>query len=735
MSTSKTPLAERPVLEQLAAIFGVQLSYMDVGGEIQHVSEKSLLAVLNALGAQVATSEDAVPLLAEKRRKLAEQGLPTVTVVWENEPLKARFTLPESLLEKTARVTIITEFEKTILDTVELSTLAPRDVNWSQDPDFYDDTLPDGYAARTLVLDIDLPFGYHNLHLKVDDHTWTTQIIHAPQKCFAPTDRPDAKKSHVWGVFLPVYSLITKDFWGAGAFSDLERMAEWSGGHGGGMTGSLPLLSSYLDDPCDPSPYAPVSRLFWNEIYLDIPAIPDYQECPEAKALVESPAFQDRLQTLREAELVDYRELMALKREVLEILAEKVFREEGERYKELMQRRESHVLLDDYARFRATQETTRKSWTDWDEAQRNGHLSEADYDEKRFRYHLYAQFVATEQLAHLSVAAEATGTGLYLDLPLGVRPDGYDVWRCQHVYANGAHIGAPPDMMFTKGQNWGFAPQHPERLRDECYRHVRDYLHHHMQFSRQLRIDHVMCLHRLYWIPEGVPASDGAYVRYRPEEWYAVLAVESHRHEACVIGENLGTVPPGVNEALERHGVAQMFVLQYQLQSNQEDLIGRVPAGCITCINTHDMPPFAAWWEGEDILDRHDLGLIDAETVTREQHEREDLKLQLVRWMRGKRPIPEPAWPDDDASVSAAEVIQALHEFFAASPAEFLIINQEDLFLETKPQNVPGTTGDVRPNWRRRARRSFEEFSNDPAIAESLRRIDHLRATQAPLNQ
>ncbi len=735
MSTPQTALSTRPPLEQLAALFGVQLSYVDVGGQTQHVSEQSLVAVLNALGAEVGSSADAEPLLAEKRRKLAEQALPTVAVMWEDEPLVARLTLPESLCTKTARVTITTELEKTLLNSVDLSALEPMSVNWSQDPDFVDDSLPEGYVARTLKLDLDVPFGYHHLELEVDGQTWTTQIIHAPQKCFAPTDRPDAKKSHVWGVFLPVYSLVTDSNWGAGAYSDLERMAEWSGEIGGGMTGTLPLLSSYLDDPCDPSPYAPVSRLFWNEIYLDIPAIPDYQDCPEARELVESLAFQDRLQALRSEKLIDYRGLMALKREVLEILAEKVFREQGERYKELMQRRESHPLLDDYAMFRATQETTRKSWTDWTDSQRSGHLSEADYDAKRFHYHLYAQFIATEQLSHLSVAAEATGTGLYLDLPLGVRPDGYDVWRFQHNYANGAHIGAPPDMMFTKGQNWGFAPQHPERLRESCYQHVRDYLHHHMQFSRQLRIDHVMCLHRLYWIPEGVPASDGAYVRYRPEEWYAVLAVESHRHEACVIGENLGTVPPGVNEALERHGVAQMFVLQYQLQSNQEDLIGQVPSGCITCINTHDMPPFAAWWEGSDILDRQDLGLIDAEAVEREQHERNDLKLQLVRWLRKKRPIPEPAWSEEDANVTAAEVIQALHEFFAASPAEFLIINQEDLFLETKPQNVPGTTGDVRPNWRRRACRGFEEFSTDPAVVESLQRIDQLRASKAPRNQ
>ncbi|WP_166819675.1 4-alpha-glucanotransferase [Thalassoroseus pseudoceratinae] len=732
MSTSSTPLTQRPALEQLAALFGVQLSYMDVGGQTQHVSEKSLLAVLNALGANVSSSEDAVELLDEKRRKLAEQGLPTVAVVWENEPLSARLTLPESLATMTGQVTITTEFDKTLLETVDLSTLEPMAVDWSQDPTYFDDSLPEGYVARKFVLDIELPFGYHHLQLEVGGHSWTTQIIYAPLKCFAPTDRVNATKSHVWGVFLPVYSLVTEDTWGAGAYSDLERMAEWSGGLGGGMTGSLPLLSSYLDDPCDPSPYAPVSRLFWNEIYLDIHAIPDYKDCPEAQELVESQDYQDRLREIREKKLVDYRGLMALKREVLELLADKVFRDQGERYKELMQRRESHPLLDDYAQFRATQETTRTSWTDWDEPRRSGQLSESDYDEKRFRYHLYAQFLATEQLAHLSVAAEATGTGLYLDLPLGVRPDGYDVWRFQHVYANGAHIGAPPDMMFTKGQNWGFAPQHPERLREDCYRHVRDYLHHHMQFSRQLRIDHVMCLHRLYWIPEGVSASDGAYVRYRPEEWYAVLAVESHRHEACVIGENLGTVPPGVNEALERHGVAQMFVLQYQLQSDQDDLIGQVPAGCITCINTHDMPPFAAWWEGLDILDRHDLGLIDSETVDREQRERSDLKRQLTRWMRGKRPIQEPAWPDEDANVSAAEVIQALHEFFAASPAEFLIVNQEDLFLETQPQNVPGTTGDVRPNWRRRAQRTFEEFSSDPAVVESLQRIDKLRASRTP---
>ena len=281
---------------------------------------------------------------------------------------------------------------------------------------------------------------------------------------------------------------------------------------------------------------------------------------------------------------------------------------------------------------------------------RRGQLTEQDYDLRSKQYHLYVQWVATNQLENL---AEAAGGGLYLDLPLGVRPDGYDVWRWHDFYACEASVGSPPDAMWTKGQNWGFPPLHPERIRHDGYRHVREYLRHHLRLAHILRIDHVMQLHRLYWVPRGLGAHQGAYVQYRPEEFYAILNLESHRCRSALVGENLGTVPPAVNQAMQRHDVQPMYVVQYEIAeeeveeelANQDQnqpaakaiVLRKVPADALASMNTHDMATFAAWWRGEDIWLRRDMDLIDQQEADRQYQELQIVRNELTNWLRSKQ--------------------------------------------------------------------------------------------------
>jgi 4-alpha-glucanotransferase len=724
MSTSLGPL------ESLAALYGVQRSYVDIQRKTQTVSQETILHILRALGADVAGADDAAEALARKRRELAERGLQPVIVVWDGAATGTTVTLPAAVASRPGTVTIDYEDGGRHHEDVALASLPDGPVNWSADPAHTDQTLPEGFVAKTLTLPAGIPQGYHNLRLDVGDAEYESHVISAPTVCYSPTDRPGQSRSRYWGVFLPLYSLVTRHNWGVGNFRDLEHLADWTGDLGGSITGTLPLLATYLREPCDPSPYSPVSRLFWNEFYIDVPAVADVAVCPRARELLASDAFQSEVTALSRTPLIRYEQLAVAKRDVLELLAEQVFADRGPRYDALMERRDSQPLLDDYARFRAAQERLGSPWTHWPAEARAGNLTPEHFGDAEHRYHLYAQLVAAEQLEHLSKVADQHGAGLYLDLPLGVRPDGYDAWRNQTLFVLDAHAGAPPDALFTKGQDWGFAPLHPEVLREEGYRHVRQYLDHHLKYSRQLRIDHVMGLHRLYWIPKGVSATQGTYVRYRSEEWYAVLSLASHRHRACIIGENLGTVPPEVDEAMDRHAVRRMFVVQYQLQSDQDDFVGTVPRNCIACINTHDMPPFAAWWEGHDILDREDLGLINADDVKREQAERVGHKRRLVEWLKTKQaPGHEALTTAEDAG--AVAVVRVLTNWLATSPAEFMLVNVEDLWGETRSQNVPGTFLE-RPNWRRRAARTFEEFKADPEVAGPLREINRLRGSGAP---
>jgi 4-alpha-glucanotransferase len=284
--------------------------------------------------------------------------------------------------------------------------------------------------------------------------------------------------------------------------------------------------------------------------------------------------------------------------------------------------------------------------------------------------------------------ANRAGTGLYSDLPLGVHPDGYDAWKERGIFVEGVNAGAPPDPFFTGGQNWGFHPIHPERIREQGYDYWSRCLRHSMRFASMLRLDHVMGLHRLFWVPKGFPAREGVYVRYRAEELYAVLRRESRRNRCAVIGEDLGTVPRQVRRAMSRHGLAGMFVVQYEWRPGfrrpGKILPGRPrhppPRRSVACLNTHDMPPFAAFWE--------------------------------------KRKRKEDA--------GAVETARGLLKRLAAGPARAVQVNPEDLWGETRPHNRPGTTG--RGNWRRKARFPLESFSRMEEITRFFKEIKRLRA-------
>ena len=244
-----------------------------------------------------------------------------------------------------------------------------------------------------------------------------------------------------------------------------------------------------------------------------------------------------------------------------------------------------------------------------------------------------------------------------------------------------------------------------------------------MERARTLRVDHVMGLHRLFWIPQGMPASRGVYVRYRAPEWYALLNLESQRNQTTVIGEDLGTVPREVNQALDRHAIRRMFVVQYEVHPEKDPPLINPPRACMASVNTHDMPPFAAWWRGEDIPLRQELGLLTDAEVQRALEDLRNTKQRLDAWLGVP---PRPAGPDADRAT-----LTELLRWLAASDAETVLINLEDLWLETRPQNIP-STGPERPNWKRKAALPWSEFTRDPDVLSVLREVGRLRASPPP---
>ncbi len=541
-------------------------------------------------------------------------------------------------------------------------------------------------------------------------------LISAPPQAYPP---PESSVDRVWGVFLPLYALHSRRSWGSGDFSDLEALITWISGLGGSVAGTLPLLASSFDEAAGQSPYAPLSRLFWNEFYVDITRAPELQKCDPARALVESPRFTEELEALRSLPLVDYKRQMTLKRRVLHELARCFYRDAGDRFADFSSFVESNSRLDDYACFRAACERRGSPWWEWPQPLRDGALSCDDYDEETKRYHAYVQWLAHQQLHELSEKACEKGSGLYIDLPLGVRADGYDVWRERDLFVVGASAGAPPDTLYSAGQNWRFPPLHPEEIREKGYRYVIDYLDNHMQHAGFLRIDHVMSLHRLFWIPEGLEPTDGVYVLYPADELCAVVNLESHRHRCRIVGENLGTVPSCVNEMMSRRNIQGMYVVQYELTPDPNAPLRTILPNDVASLNTHDMPPFSAFWQGLDIKDRLSLNLLDEAGERAEQEDRQALERALVHLLRVN------GWLEDSQTEDVYSVMTSCLKFLAASAAKVVLVNLEDLWLDTEPQNRPGTDEEY-PNWRRKARHGFEVFSRMPEVRDVLVEIDRL---------
>lgn len=675
------------LLHRLARLYGVEISYPDYTGQHRYAAPQTLLAVLRALGAPVERLPDVPDALRARAAAHWQRCCEPVAVVWEGRPAQLDLRLPAEKMTGRADCRLQLENGATLRWVVALASLpvaAATTVEGVQ------------YERRQLPLPPGLPWGYHRLTLHLPARAAEVFIIAAPHRAYAP---PAGAAGRLWGVFLPLYALRSRRNWGAGDFTDLKNLLRFVRPLGGGLAGTLPLLPAFLDEPFSPSPYEPVSRLFWNEFYLDIGQVPELRRSPEAQDLFHTPAFQAAIKSLRAAPLVDYRRGMEVKRRVLECCAQTLFAENSARLAALRRWAAKNPAVRDYARFRATVEKQRTGWPAWPDRLQRGMLQAGDYAPETARYHLYVQWLAHEQLQALAAQARENGQRLYLDLPVGVHRHGYDVWRERRAFVPAVNAGAPPDAFFTGGQDWGVPPLHPEQIREQGYRYYIACLRHHLRHAGILRLDHVMGLHRLYWVPRSLPAREGVYVRYRAGEFYAVLTLESRRHQALLVGEDLGTVPDYVRTAMACHQICRMYVLPFETTGIHARPLRPAPEDALACLNTHDMPPFAAYWR---------------------QHKKDaaaGAAWPVYFYRRGLLNTP---------TRQTKDMLRSCLAYLAAGRARLFMVNLEDLWLETAPQNVPGTT-DTPLNWRRKTRYTLEECSANPEIVATLRRIDQLR--------
>ena len=732
--------AERAQLERLCAQCGIATGYHDIWGTWRVVPDASLRALLGEFEIDAATPERAAQ--AEHALEAARWRAPiapVLAIAQQRAPWRVSLRAPAAWralhwqLEEECGAR-----HEGAFDFAALHETARREI---------EGTL---FCERELEIGVALPPGYHRLRLAGEAGAAGEALVAAaPERCYLPQALSGGGR--VWGPAVQLYALRSERNWGIGDFSDLAQLIEDWAARGAGIIGLSPLHALFPHAPSRASPYSPSSREWLNVLHLDVEAIADFAECDEAQHLVRSPAFQARLARLREAPLVDYAGVAAAKFEVLERLyahfrarhlafasaSGRAFREFQARGGAGLRR---HALFEALqARFHAADASV-DGWQDWPEewrAPQGAAVARFAAEElERVEYYEYLQWQAERQLGQAGerCAARGLAVGLYLDLAISADRAGSDAWSNQDGCAFGAGVGAPPDAFNPEGQDWGSAPPRPDRLRAQHYAPLRRALAANMRAAGALRIDHVMSLMRLFWIPRGAKAADGAYVHYALDELLAIVVLESHRNRCMVIGEDLGTVPDEVRDKLARIGALSCRLLYFERRHGGDfKASGEYPREALVAVGTHDLATLAGWWEGRDLRLWRDLGLSpDGGAYERRIAERAQDRLRLVHALRQAGLLPPEAARDDAAARALGPALtEAAHAFLAATPAQVMTVQLEDALGLTEQANLPGTT-DAHPNWRRKLPESLAQMRVNERVGALARKIAALRPGAEP---
>jgi 4-alpha-glucanotransferase len=677
-------------LRELAKLAGLDTTYTDWRGQPAASSDAAVLAALRALGTDLRSPDEAPAALRTLEHERWREVVPPVVIGWDGH-----IVVPFSVradADGEWEVEVTTESGRTVRAHGRMYDL-PADAH----------AWPGGvvHCVRRATVWLDGEYGYHRVAWTAAGVAGESLGIAAPKRAWgAPGEGPRR-----WGVFAPVYGLAAPETGQAGDLLTLRRLFREVERRGGRYVATLPILAAFLDEPCAYSPYAPASRLFWNELYLDLHQLAADVGAPPPTA-----------PPIVAGTTIDYREQYHWRRHALDPIARAVLADPQRSAEIDIWAMENGAY--DYAAFRALGEATRLPWRAWPDAwrervplvtSRSGAIA-LGAEGANINTHLVAQWAMERQLTNLGRGA----VSLYLDLPVGVSCDAYEVWRHPYLFMTELSAGAPPDPLFLGGQNWGLPPLWPTALRRDQYRYFRRCVRHHMGVAGMLRIDHVMGLFRLYCVPLGMPATDGVYLRYHADELLAVLTLESHRATCAIAGEDLGTVPPQVRPAMERHGMFRLHVGQWFLPSKVGDAPAASPREAVASLNTHDTATFAGWWRGADTDDRRDLGLIKPEQEAEERAERDRQRAALLAHAAGR--------VADDSLTDVERAMVAATADLAAGPAEVVLVSLDDLVLDPVPHNVPGTVHE-RPNWQRRIERwadALDERRASPAAAAAV---------------
>ena len=697
-------MSARPELEALAERLGIVPAFHDLAGHERRAPESTREALIAAMGHDASSEAAARESLGELELEARERWLDPVRVWREHAADLPRVELRPGRAADLARLAL--ELEDGRLLEVERSFSAGR-------------------AGRvSLALPGRPPTGYHRLRVELEDGRELEQLFVAAPRT-APLVRELLGERRAFGLAVNLYSVRGRSSLGHGDLGDLEQLLLELARAGGDFVGLNPLHALHNRGQAI-SPYSPLSRRWRNALYIDLERVPEWRACAAARARVEGSAGARAVKALRRSESIEHEAVLSLKLGALRELHGQFVREHGSQetaraleYADFL--REGGSSLEDFATFEVlVEERTRESaadadWRRWPAALRDPRSAAVIACRREHAaavdFRAWLQFELERQLGQVARAGRDAGLGLGIvnDLAVGSPPDSADAWSRPDLVAGGVSLGAPPDAFASEGQNWGLVPLAPNRLRADAFgswtRLVRASLAH----AGGLRIDHAIGLERTFWIPDGRPGSEGAYVRQPAQDLLGILALEARRAGALVIGEDLGVVPEGLKQRLASWGLLSTSVMLFEREGHAFRAPRAYSPRTLVTATTHDLVPLAGYEAGSDLelraaVEGEDDGQLEAARAGR----RADL-VELGRAL-------------DAAGVEAGSLAQRAHRFLARTPAPLLALGLDDLAGEREPINLPGISTARHRSWSRRMGRPLGEIDLEPeVVAERLR--------------
>jgi 4-alpha-glucanotransferase len=730
----------RSNLDMFMELKGIDPNFVDAWGKPAIVSELHIKNLIDKMGYDANDDAQMQAYYNEQEKQHWLSMLPPVTIKQKSDCYTIDICLPIDFANDALIYRITTEDKQQIKQTITATGFPLVAVNEISNIEF---------QCYQIEFKADLAFGYHQLEVleKGDDEPLASMsLIITPTACFKPKDIQEGKK--IWGTSVQLYCIKSKKNWGVGDFSDLKLLLQNTAAHGGDFVGLNPIHALSPAQPNNASPYSPSSRKWLNVLYTDLTNVEEFKSDKALQNKVNSQGFKDKLSLLRDTQWVDYQGVTELKLDVLRTLfatlnnGDKTTNNRLKAFNEYVALKGDSLLQQaayDALQFKFLKEDdTLWGWPVWPETFQS-YQSEMtqtwiDTHKQEVLFWCYCQWNTELQLEEADQLAKSLGMtlGIYRDLAVGVGKSSSEIWANHSLYCEDISVGAPPDILGPLGQSWGLPPMSPDQLYQSAYQPFIELLQSNMSHCGALRIDHVMALLRLWWVPDNATAKTGAYIYYPVQDLLNILALESQRNQCLVIGEDLGTVPEGIDVLLEEAGVYSYNVFFFE----QADDGGYISPShyknqAMATLSTHDMPTIKGYWHCEDLYLGEELGLYPEKAVLDKLMEnRVYCKQQILNSLHGHGSIPSTYNRDATKTGMDQTLNFAMQTHLAKGKSALLSLQLEDFLEMENPVNVPGTFNEYR-NWQRKLSQNIEQIFNNEQIKNLLDNLTTARNATA----